>query len=446
MLLYPRLRIRSESEPERYLGKVTSLISMKRIRQETELVRLLLAKKGAVVDFTILMARDADHRRLLAEMEQFKAERNRVSGEVARLKQAKQDADPLIAEMRRVGGQIAELEGRVRELESLLRDELLTVPNPPAEDVPNGTTEDDNQEVKRWGEVPVFSFEARPHWEIGEALGVLDFERGRKLAGARFTLFAGLGARMVRALINFMLDHNRRRGYVEMAPPYLVNRESLMGTGQLPKFADDVFRVVPHDYYLIPTAEVPLTNMHRDEILSENDLPIRYTGYTASFRAEAGSAGRDTRGIIRQHQFDKVELVQFVKPGEGAAALGTMVQDAEDILEQLGLSYRTVLLCGGDMGFAQEKTYDLEVWMPSYKRYVEISSCSFMGDFQARRANIRYRPATSKKTEFVNTLNGSALAVGRTFAAILENFQQEDGTVVVPSVLRPYLDGCDILK
>ncbi len=422
------------------------LISMKRIRQEPERLQSLIAKKGIIVDFTTIISRDAEHRRLLAEMEQLKAERNRVSGEVARLKKSGQDGTALIAEMRQVGGRITDLESQVRELEGLIHDELLTVPNPPAEDVPNGTSEDDNQEIKKWGPVPTFDFEPRPHWEIGEALGVLDFERGRKLAGARFTVFSGLGARMTRALINFMLDHNRRRGYVEIAPPYLVNRESLMGTGQLPKFGDDVFRVVPHDYYLIPTAEVPLTNLHRDEILNESDLPIRYTGYTASFRAEAGAAGRDTRGIIRQHQFDKVELVQFARPDESSAVLAAMLKDAEDLLEQLGLSYRTVLLCGGDMGFGHHKTYDIEVWMPSYGRYVEISSCSLMGDFQARRANIRYRPANSKKTEFVHTLNGSALAVGRTFAAILENFQQEDGTVMVPPVLQPYLDGCDVLK
>lgn len=417
------------------------MIDVKRIRQNPSEIQALLGKKGVVVDFGPLLERDQERRQLLTEMEQLKAARNRVSSEVARLKKSGGNADTLIAAMRAVGDQIAEFEARLRDLDLAIHEELLNIPNPPVSEVPDGATSDDNIEVKRWGLLPTFDFNPKPHWELGESLHVLDFERGRKISGARFTIFAGMGAQLSRALANFMLDHNRQRGYVEMAPPYLVNRESLMGTGQLPKFAEDVFRVVPHEYYLIPTAEVPLTNLHRDEILSEDDLPIRYTGYTASFRAEAGAAGRDTRGIIRQHQFDKVELVQFTSPNDSGDAFVAMLQDAEDVLEQLGLPYRTVLLCGGDMGFTQEKTFDIEVWMPSYERYVEISSVSSFGDFQARRANIRYRPSASKKTEFVHTLNGSALAIGRTFAAILENFQQVDGTVAIPLVLQPYLGG-----
>lgn len=417
------------------------MIDIKRIRQEPEALQDVLGKKGVHVDFGPLLEWDVARRQLLTEMEQLKAERNQVSQEVARRKKAQQDADALIEEMRGVGDRIAGFEAQVRVLDEKIQAELLTIPNPPAPEVPEGESADDNVEVRRWGPIPAFDFDPRPHWDLGESLKILDFERGRKLSGARFTVFAGLGAQLSRALINYMLDHNRRRGYVEMAPPYLVNREALVGTGQFPKFMEDVFRVVPHEYYLIPTAEVPLTNLHREEILDEEQLPILYTGYTASFRAEAGAAGRDTRGIIRQHQFDKVELVRFVTPDKSDEALEAMVQDAEDVLQQLQLPYRTVLLCGGDMGFTQAKTYDIEVWMPSYGRYVEISSCSNMGDFQARRANIRYRPHGSKKTEFVHTLNGSALAIGRTFAALLENHQRADGTVAIPDVLRPYLDG-----
>ncbi|MCY0878110.1 MAG: serine--tRNA ligase [Firmicutes bacterium] len=419
------------------------MLDIRRIRQEPEEIQRLLRKKGVEVDFAPLLERDATRRQLLTQMEQLKAERNRVSQDVARLKKDGAAHEHLIEQMRKVGDRIAAFEASVRQLDDEIRNLLLTIPNPPWPDVPDGETSDDNVEVRRWGEPRLFDFAPQPHWDLGEALGIIDFERARRMSGARFSVFRGSGARLSRALINFMLDHNRTRGYLEIAPPYLVNRDALVGTGQFPKFTEDVFRVVPHELFLIPTAEVPLTNMHRDEILAEAALPIRYTGYTASFRAEAGAAGRDTRGIIRQHQFDKVELVQFVSPEESPQALEGMVDDAEDLLRLLGLPFRTVLLCGGDMGFSQAKTYDIEVWMPSYERYVEISSCSNMGDFQARRANIRYRPTASKKTEFVHTLNGSALAVGRTLAAILENYQMADGTVAVPEVLRPYLGGAD---
>ncbi|MCY0899650.1 MAG: serine--tRNA ligase [Firmicutes bacterium] len=417
------------------------MLDIRRIRQEPEELQRLLAKKGVEVDFGPLLDQDAKRRQLLTQMEQLKAERNRVSQEVARLKKEGQESQHLIEEMREVGDRIAAFESSVRQLDDDILRLLLTIPNPPLPDVPDGKTSEDNQEVRRWGAPRSFDFAPLPHWDLGEALKIIDFERARKISGARFAVLTGMGARLSRALIDFMLDHNRQRGYLEIAPPYLVNRDALIGTGQFPKFADDVFRVVPHELFLIPTAEVPLTNLHRDEILAEAALPIRYTGYTASFRAEAGAAGRDTRGIIRQHQFDKVELVQFVLPEESPDALERMVADAEHLLQLLGLPFRTVLLCGGDMGFAQAKTYDIEVWMPSYGRYVEISSCSNMGDFQARRANIRYRPSASKKTEFVHTLNGSALAVGRTIAALLENWQEPDGTVVLPEVLHPYLGG-----
>jgi seryl-tRNA synthetase len=417
------------------------MLDIRRIRQEPEELQRLLAKKGVEVDFGPLLDQDAKRRQPLTQMEQLKAERNRVSQEVARLKKEGQESQHLIEEMREVGDRIAAFESSVRQLDDDILRLLLTIPNPPLPDVPDGKTSEDNQEVRRWGAPRSFDFAPLPHWDLGEALKIIDFERARKISGARFAVLTGMGARLSRALIAFMLDHNRQRGYVEIAPPYLVNRDALIGTGQFPKFADDVFRVVPHELFLIPTAEVPLTNLHRDEILAEAALPIRYTGYTASFRAEAGAAGRDTRGIIRQHQFDKVELVQFVVPEESPDALERMVADAEHLLQLLGLPFRTVLLCGGDMGFAQAKTYDIEVWMPSYGRYVEISSCSNMGDFQARRANIRYRPSASKKTEFVHTLNGSALAVGRTIAALLENWQEPDGTVVLPEVLHPYLGG-----
>jgi len=419
------------------------MLDLKRIRQEPETVRELLRKKHVEVDFTPLLDWDQKRRELLAEVEQLKAERNRVSEEVARRKKSQQDATSLIEEMRGVGEHIQRLENELGPLEEAIRDFLLGVPNTPLADVPNGDGADDNQEVHRVGDPPHFHFPVKPHWDLGESLDILDFERGRKLSGSRFTVLKGDGARLSRALINFMLDHNRARGYREIAPPYLVNRDALIGTGQLPKFADDVFRVVPHEYYLIPTAEVPLTNLHRNEILNEKDLPLKYTAYTASFRAEAGAAGRDTRGIIRQHQFDKVELVRVVRPDDSEAALAEMVRDAESLLEALELPYRTVLLCGGDMGFGQAKTYDIEVWLPSYDNYVEISSCSNMTDFQARRADIRYRPQGSKRTEFVHTLNGSALAVGRTMAALLENHQQADGSIRIPERLQPYFGGHD---
>lgn len=415
------------------------MLDIRRIRQNPDEISQLLAKKGVAVDLGQVQKLDEDRRQILGQIEALKAERNQNSEQVSAKKKRGEDASDLIEKTRQVGDHIRELEASIAPLDEELRRFLLTVPNTPLPEVPNGGTAEDNVELHRVGTIPTFSFTPEPHWDLGEKLGILDFERARKITGARFTVFKGAGARLTRALANYMLDHARQRGYLEVVPPYLVNYDSMVGTGQFPKFIDDAFAVDDHRYYLIPTAEVPLTNLHREEILSLDELPLKYCAYTPSFRAEAGAAGRDTRGVIRQHQFDKVELVRIVSPETSAEAMDAMLRDAETLLEELGLAYRTVLLCGGDMGFGQAKTYDIEVWMPSYNRYVEISSVSNMTDFQARRADMRYRPAGSKKTEFVHTLNGSALAIGRTIAAIIENYQTSRGRVHIPQVLHPYM-------
>lgn len=420
------------------------MLDIKRIRQEPDTVKALLAKKHVKVNLDTVKELDQKRRQVTLQIEQLKARRNQSSEAVSQRKKRGEDAEALIVETRQVGEEIKALETSLEPIDKELQDFLLTVPNTPLPQVPAGESAADNVEVHKFGTPPVFSFPVQAHWDIGEALGILDFERARKISGARFTVLADGGARLSRALINFMLDHARARGYQEMATPYLVNAASMFGTGQFPKFVDDVFHVVPHDYYLIPTAEVPLTNLYRDEIIAA-PLPLKFTAYTASFRAEAGAAGRDTRGLIRQHQFDKVELVRFEEPEKSEAALQQMLRDAESVLEDLGLPYHTVMLCGGDMGFGQALTYDIEVWLPSYGKYVEISSVSTMTDFQARRAGIRYRPAGSKKTELVHTLNGSALAVGRTMAALLENYQMANGHVQIPEGLRPYMGGLDQL-
>lgn len=415
------------------------MLDIRRIRQNPEEIAQLLAKKGVVLDLGQVQKLDEDRRQILGQIEALKAERNQNSEKVSTKKKRGEDATDLIELTRQVGDRIRELEASIAPLDEELRRFLLTVPNTPLPEVPNGSTAEDNLELHRVGSVPAFSYTPEPHWDLGEKLGILDFERARKITGARFTVFKGAGARLTRALANYMLDHARQRGYLEVVPPYLVNYDSMVGTGQFPKFIDDAFAVDDHRYYLIPTAEVPLTNLHREEILSWDELPLKYCAYTPSFRAEAGAAGRDTRGVIRQHQFDKVELVRIVSPETSSEAMDAMLRDAETLLEELDLAYRTVLLCGGDMGFGQAKTYDIEVWMPSYNRYVEISSVSNMTDFQARRSDMRYRPAGSKKTEFVHTLNGSALAIGRTVAAIMENFQTSTGRVRIPQVLKPYM-------
>lgn len=419
------------------------MLDIKYLRENLELAEARLKTRGGAVDLSGFRALDDKRRGLLQNGEELKALRNRVSEEISRIKD-KSQAQDRIAEMREVSQRIKALDEELKDVEEALAGFLLTVPNIPAAVVPVGASEADNLVVRTWGESAAFPFVPKPHWEIGEALGILDFERGAKLTGARFTLYRGAGARLERALINFMLDlHTDRHNYVEMLPPFMVNRESMTGTGQLPKFEDDLFRIDGLDYFLIPTAEVPVTNIHRGEILRGADLPLCYTAYTPCFRKEAGSYGKDTRGLVRQHQFNKVELVKFVRPEESYRELENLTGDAENVLQLLGLPYRVVELCTADLGFSAAKTYDLEVWLPAQNTYREISSCSNFEDFQARRASIRFREDDRAKPEFVHTLNGSGLAVGRTVVAILENFQQADGTVAIPEVLRPYMGGVE---
>lgn len=390
---------------------------------------------------------DRQRRDLIAKSEVLKSRRNEVSGEIAILKREKKDADHLILEMRQVGDQIKELDNELKGVEEVLENLLLSIPNIPHESVPIGESEDDNVEVRKWGELPDFTFEPKPHWDIADQLNILDFERAGKVTGSRFVFYKGLGARLERALFNFMLDlHVDEHGYEEILPPYMVNRASMTGTGQLPKFEEDAFRIESEDYFLIPTAEVPVTNLHRDEILSAEELPINYAAFSACFRSEAGSAGRDTRGLIRQHQFNKVELVKFVKPEDSYAELEKLTGNAEKVLQLLNLPYRVLSMCSADLGFTAAKKYDIEVWIPSYGTYREISSCSNFEAFQARRANIRFRRDRDAKPEHVHTLNGSGLAVGRTVAAILENYQLEDGSVVIPEVLRPYMGNKEVIS
>src|SRR5277367_4067540 len=385
---------------------------------------------------------DAQRRQAITSAETMKAQRNRATEEIAKLKKSGQDASSLIAETKELREHVEELGKAAEEYETRLQQILVGIPNIPHESVPVGKSADDNVEVRRWGTPPKFDFAAKPHWEIGEQLGVLDLERAAKITGARFAVYWDLGAKLERALANFMLDlHTREHGYTEVLPPYLVNSESMYGTGQLPKFASDSFRV-PHgekDLWLIPTAEVPVTNLYRDEVLDASRLPVSLTAYTACFRSEAGSYGKDVRGIIRQHQFQKVELVKFARPEDSYEEHEKLTRDAEDVLQKLGLHYRVMALCTGDMGPSSAKTYDIEVWLPGQQLYREISSCSNFESYQARRANIRYRPEGKNKTEFVHTLNGSALAVGRTWVAIVENYQQADGSVHIPEALQPYM-------
>ena len=390
---------------------------------------------------------DLRRRELIVETEKLKSRRNEVSQQVASLKREKQDADHLIKEMREVGDQIKTFDDELRVVEESLELLMLSIPNIPHESVPVGETEDDNIEIRQWGKVREFEFEAKPHWDVADHLDILDFERAGKVTGSRFVFYKGLGARLERALISFMLDlHVDEHGYTEILPPYLVNRASMTGTGQLPKFEEDAFLIGNEDYFLIPTAEVPVTNLHRDEILSGEDLPIRFAAYSACFRSEAGSAGRDTRGLIRQHQFNKVELVKFVKPEDSYQELEKLTNDAERVLQLLELPYRVLSMCTGDLGFTAAKKYDIEVWIPSYGTYREISSCSNFEAFQARRANIRFRREPKAKPEHVHTLNGSGLAIGRTVAAILENYQQADGSVIIPTVLRPYMGNREVIE
>lgn len=416
------------------------MLDLKFVREHLSEVKERIGRRGQPINWDLFLNLDKERREILQEAEQLRAKRNQVSEVIAQKKKNKEEAIVEIAEMRAVSARIKELETTLEAKEEALRRLLMEIPNLPHESVVVGKGEEDNLEIRRWGKIPEFSFAPRPHWEIGEELGILDFDRGAKIAGARFTLYKREGALLERALINFMLDlHTKEHGYQEVLPPILVNRKSMTGTGQLPKFEEDLFRVIDPDYFLIPTAEVPVTNIHQDEILAEEDLPIYYTAFTPCFRKEAGSYGKDTRGLIRQHQFNKVELVKFTTPETSYAELERLTQDAEEVLKRLGIPYRVVMLCTGDLGFSAAKTYDLEAWLPGQGVYKEISSCSNFEDFQARRANIRYRPKGKKGTEFVHTLNGSGLAIGRTVVAILENYQQEDGSVLIPEALIPYM-------
>lgn len=419
------------------------MFNIKLLRENFEEVKTKLQHRGEdLSDLEKFGELDQKRRTLIVETEQLKKKRKDVSAQIAVLKKENKDAEDLVVEMREVGDQIKKLDDELRVIEEELNALLLSIPNLPHETVPIGDTEDDNVEIRKWGELPQFDFEPKPHWDVATELGIIDFERAAKVTGSRFVFYKGLGAKLERALMSFMLDlHTEQHGYTEMLPPYLVNRASLTGTGQLPKFEEDVFLVEKKDYFLVPTAEVPVTNYYRDEILSAKDLPAKFAAYSACFRSEAGSAGRDTRGLIRQHQFNKVELVKFVKPEDSYDELEKLTNDAEKVLQLLGLPYRVVAICTGDLGFTAAKKYDLEVWLPSYNTYREISSCSNFEDFQARRANIRFRREPKGKPEFVHTLNGSGLAIGRTVAAILENFQQKDGRVRIPEALRPYMGG-----
>jgi seryl-tRNA synthetase len=420
------------------------MLDIKYLRQNIELVRKKMAERGQAIDFDRFIALDSQRRDILMEVETLRNERNNVSKEIGDLKKKKADASALIAKMSDVSAQIKELDDRLRVTEEDLNGFVLTVPNIQHDSVTIGSSSEDNQLIRSWGEKPVFSFEPKAHWEIGENLNILDFARGAKIAGARFTLYRGLGAALERGLINFMLDlHIVDHGYTEVLTPFMANRESMTGTGQLPKFAEDLFKIEGMDYFLIPTAEVPVTNIFRDEILEEKNLPVYHVAYSPCFRAEAGSYGKDTRGLIRQHQFNKVEMVKFTKPETSYDELEKLTANAEEVLKKLGIAYRTVSLCTADLGFSSAKTYDVEAWMPGQNAYREISSCSNFEDFQARRASIRFRRAESGKVEFLHTLNGSGLAVGRTVVAILENYQQADGSVLIPQALQPYIRGID---
>ncbi len=424
------------------------MLDLKRIRTDYNGVREGIEKRGKG-DFGLpeVVSLDEQRRELLGQVETLKNTQNKISKEIPLKKKAGEDTDAIFAEMKILSENIKVLDAQVKNVEEALNNALLEIPNTVQEDTPIGNDDQDNPIVRVVGNPKVFSFEAKAHWDIGVQLDILDFERATKITGTRFTVLKAQGAKLERALINFMLDlHTEEHGYTEVLPPFMVNRDAMTGTGQLPKFEDDMFHIPSKDFFLIPTAEVPVTNLYRDEILEDISLPICHTAFTPCFRKEAGSAGRDTRGVIRQHQFNKVELVQFVKPEESNEALERLTQAAEAVLNKLELPYRVVRLCSGDVGFSSSKTYDIEVWLPSYGAYKEISSCSNFQDYQARRANIRYRDALTKKVAYVHTLNGSGLAVGRTLAAILENYQNEDGTVTIPEVLRPYMGGKEIIK
>lgn len=418
------------------------MLDVKFVRENLDAVQKMLDNRHNSLSLAGFTDIEKQRREILAEVEVLKSKRNTVSKQIGAMKKKGENADEIMAEMRQVGEDIAKLDAKLKDVETELRNFMLSIPNMPKEDVPYGVDDKDNPEVRRWSEPTKFDFEPKAHWDLGEELDILDAERAAKVTGARFTFYKGLGARLERALINFMMDtHAFHHGYTEILAPCIVNEDSMIGTGQLPKFAEDMFKLENLNYYMVPTAEVPTTNFHREEILDAKNLPEHYCAYTACYRAEAGSAGRDTRGLIRQHQFNKVELIKFCLPENSWDELEKMTADAEDILKRLGLPYRVVLLCTGDMGFTSAKTYDIEVWMPAQNTYREISSCSNCLDFQSRRANIKFRREPKAKPEFAHTLNGSGLAVGRTFAAILENYQQADGSIKIPEALVPYMGG-----
>ncbi len=423
------------------------MLDIKLFRNDLDKVKAALSRRKENIDVDGLLALDKERRETLFEVEQMKGRQNTVSKQIPVFKKEGKDTTEIFAEMKKLSDEIKSLDDKVRELDAKIEQIMLTIPNIPNDEVPDGDTDEDNVEVRRFSEPTKFDFEPKAHWDLGEALGILDPVTAAKVTGARFHFYKGAGAALERAVVNFYLDtHTAEHGYTEVFPPFMVHRNSMVGTGQLPKFEEDAFKVMNTDYFLVPTAEVPVTNMYRGDILDGDKLPIKHVAYTACFRAEAGSAGRDTRGLIRQHQFNKVELVKFTKPEESYAELEKLVADAEDVLKRLGLPYRVVKICVGDLGFTAALKYDIEVWMPSYNRYVEISSCSNFEDFQARRANIRYKNTPKDKAQFVHTLNGSGVAVGRTVAAILENYQNADGSVTIPDVLRPYMRGLEKIE
>ncbi|MBQ7718269.1 MAG: serine--tRNA ligase [Clostridia bacterium] len=416
------------------------MLDIKVIRSETERVKKALSRRKENVDIDGLLSLDEKRRATLFEVEQLKAKQNEITKQIPLMKKNGEDTTQIFSEMKTLSDKIKEYDAQVREMDDSIYKWLLSIPNIPNDTVPDGNTDEDNVEVRRWGEPTQFPYEPKAHWDLGESLDILDFTAAAKITGARFTVYKGNGARLERSIISYFLDkHTRENGYTEILPPYMVHRNSMVGTGQLPKFEEDAFKVTDTDYFLIPTAEVPVTNLHRESILDGASLPIKYAAYSACFRSEAGSAGRDTRGLIRQHQFNKVELVKFTKPEDSYKELESLVNDAESVLQGLGLPYRVVKICIGDLGFTPAMKYDIEVWMPSYGRYVEISSCSNFEDYQARRAGIRYKDGAKSKAQFVHTLNGSGVAIGRTVAAILENYQQSDGSVIIPEKLRPYM-------
>jgi len=423
------------------------MLDLKFIRSNPDKLKKALEDRNYSFDVDYLLELDKKRRDMLSSVEQLKSQQNAQSKLVPQYKKEGKDVTSLMDEMKKLSEQIKDMDAQVREIDDEIESLLLTIPNIPSEKAPVGKSDADNKVVRVWGEPTKFDFEPKPHWEIGEDLGILDAAAAAKVTGARFTFYKGLGARLERALMNFMLDlHVDKHGYQEVFPPFMVHRNSMIGTGQLPKFEEDAFKVANTDYFLIPTAEVPVTNIYREQILDADQLPIYLTAYSACFRAEAGSAGRDTRGLIRQHQFNKVELVKFTLPETSYDELEKLTNDAEDVLKALGLPYRVVALCTGDLGFSSARTYDIEVWMPSYNRYVEISSCSNFESFQARRAGIRFRRSKKDKPEFVHTLNGSGIAIGRATASILENYQQADGSVVIPEVLRKYMNGISVIS